>query len=203
MSGKHAVILIALCANISLGQERNFTSRISLRVAENTGGIFQSTVANALRRLQGVEVVSGTENADYAWQLTVLCDSGPDGVERCDNTSAYAVAYSIRRPMAPINAASYWVRGQLFLKSGTADIKKLFQGADTLFKEAHFYSSDVLSGVARVGRRKYEEMFTDMVRKFDASCLERDRINQRLIAEQNFKEMGAATADLPKDMCSY
>jgi hypothetical protein len=46
-------------------------------------------------------------------------------------------------------------------------------------------------------------MFTDMVRQFDAGCLERDRITQRLINDRRFADIPAATANLPKEMCNW
>ena len=197
------LVLMVLCARVALGQSQPAPIRVSLTVTENTGGLFQSIIANALRRLQGVEVVSASERADYAWSLTVLCETGPDGVERCDNANTFAVAYEIRRPMTSSDALGFWVQGEMLLHKTTisTDYQKVRQHADSLYSSASLYSSDVASGVAHVGRQRFEQMFTDLVRKFDASCLERDRIFNRLFAEKKWAEVSAATANLPKDFC--
>ncbi len=198
------MVLVGLCASAAEARSQPAPIRVSLTVTENTGGLFQSTIANALRRLQGVEVVSSSERADYAWSLTVLCESGPEGVERCDNTNVYAVAYEIRRPMTSSTALSFWVQGEMVLHKASiaTDYQKVLPHADSAFSSARAYSSDVAAGVARVGRQRFEGMFTDMVRMFDASCLERDRIFNRLLAEKKWDEVSAATANLPTDFCA-
>jgi hypothetical protein len=74
---------------------------------------------------------------------------------------------------------------------------------DPGFAAPRFYSSAVWFGVATARRNRYEQMFTDMVRQFDAGCLERDRITQRLINDRRFADIPAATANLPKEMCNW
>jgi hypothetical protein len=196
--------LAALTATSAQAQDPNRPIRISLSVTESTGGVFQSTISSALRRLQGVEVVSPSERADYEWRVAVLCDLGANSEEKCENTTSYAVSYSVRRPLGGKEIAGWWMMGEIYLKHFTADsdYKKLRADGDSLFLGAHYFSMAILSGVARLGRSKYEQSIENMVRSFDASCLERDRITRRLTAANRIMDIDAATANLPKDICS-
>jgi hypothetical protein len=196
-----SLLLICTCSHIAFAQQSRDAVRVSVSVTEKTGGLFQSVVSGALRQLPGVVVVSPAENAEYEWTLTVLCDyNGAE--ERCENSNAYSVAYSIRQRLNRDGAIGWWITQQDFLKKfALSDMNKLNAAPDSLFADARIYSYDLLSGVAHLGRQKYEQFFADMVRKFDASCVERRRVSQRLIRENNFGAIGRATENLPKDMC--
>ncbi len=202
------VFAFALGTGSLSGQSVPYSARVSLNVTEGTSGLLQSITSNALRRLQGIEVVSKLEKADYEWSIVAVCGAaGASGEVPCATSDTYAVAYSIRAPMTPRQAVGFWQDGQIFLGKDDSEVsgpafEKLLSASDTLFAYVRFQSTEVATGVMLLGRDRIEPALDALVREFDSSCLERKRVFLRLFQEKRMRELGRLTATLPSSMCS-
>lgn len=153
--------------------------RVGLSVTEDTGGLFQSAFATALRSLPDVSVVTRQEHPRIFVQVVVLCTPDKD----CDSATSYSVAIALSEPLDSANATATID----LANKGLPQMLRLSEGQTRILAVQTLsimnnYEIPLQLSVATWGRNVYPRAISEFMAKFDSKCLERQRIRQRMMS---------------------
>lgn len=167
MRCRHMLRVLALAACITQPADAQSESiAVRLIVEEETGGLFHTNFASALRNLGDVQVVPVGSPTEYQITVLVMC-SGDD----CGSASQYTLAV---RLSAPIDSAliTSLVRRNAAEGRAEAASRAVWQlvGGSTL---------EIQTWVLRLGRQVYEQSVRELVATINAQCFEQVRLFRR------------------------
>lgn len=156
------------------------TVRVAVQVTENTGGLFASTFASALRGLGDVQPVSASEEADFRLRVAVLCLPRDD----CRDPTNYALSISFTQSIEASDVTrAYYLAKQAASDTTYPDANLMTAVGQALRKEG--YEKLVIAWAASLGRQRYEQGVKEVVAELDAQCFEKHRVIARA-AQYNF-----------------
>lgn len=162
--------------------------RVGVSVTEDTGGIFRSAFAGALRSLGDVEVVETTNASNIDLHIVVLCVD-----VACQEARSFAT--SVRLSSKP-TATEIWLR---LYQADSARVRLLVprEGLSSwvFALEPPFRDLEIVhaSWVQLTGRQRIEEQVRELVARIDTQCLEKHRLNTRatrMLQQQQMTDYG-------------
>lgn len=173
---KKCVVLTILVSVLYLGSTPASSSAqsitVSVTVTEQTGGLFESRLRSALRRLGDVEIVPWTDTADFRVYAVVVCS--PDQQD-CHSAESYVSSLRVSKPINPGDIL--WALHRADTMRGIADLSLPAEGASHRLVE---YERTVNQSVAKWGRLRYQQGIDEWVARVDANCFEPYR-NLRIV----------------------
>lgn len=163
-----AVGILLLLPLLPFQQILHAQIEVSLRVTEETGGIFESNFRQALNNLDDVTVVGPEERGDYILRVVVLCE----GIS-CRNPMIYYLSIALAEPIAD-NVVANWLRfaAEISLPDSTnAALNQALRG----------YEIHHAAWVTSWGRDRYEQAIREFVAVLDSQCFEKGRVLRRAL----------------------
>lgn len=145
---------------------------VGLSVTEDTGGLFESNFASALRALGDVEVRRAGEEHDVLISVIVLCAD-----EDCARASRYAVSIDVSTP-CHLGSLSHALTLGLDQDGPLIEVissEELQRSA----RHLSHYVSTRMAWVTSWGREVYERAIRELVAEIDRGCLEPIRLRSR------------------------
>lgn len=152
------------------------TIDVGIFISEETGGLFESGIRSALRRLGDIALQPWTGTPTYRIYAVVLCAPDQDD---CRSARSYSVSIHLTKPLTVNDLAWSLYQVDTAYAVSTSSLDKVAESLSG-------FARPVNQWVANWNRNGYQQSLDELVAEIDAKCFERHRLwvlaSERLVA---------------------